>query len=326
MPYAALTGWGMSVPDRVLTNADLERLVDTSDEWIVTRTGIRERRIASPGETSASLGTVAARQALERAGVAARDVDLLVVATSTPDQPMPSAACLIQTAIGAVRAGPLDVNAACAGFGYALAVAAQFVRSGASRTALVVGTDTLSRFIDYNDRNTCILFGDGAGAVVLQASEQPVGVLSVDLGALVGTADLLEIPGGGSARPPSHETVDRGLHYMKMEGREVFKHAVRAMGDSSAKVIAEAGLTPDEVTLFIPHQANLRIIDATARRLNVPMERVFVNIDRYGNTSAATIPICICEADQAGRLHPGDVLVTSAFGGGLAWASALIRL
>jgi 3-oxoacyl-[acyl-carrier-protein] synthase-3 len=326
MPYAALTGWGMCVPERILSNADLERLVDTSDEWIVTRTGIRERRIAGPGETSASLGSIAAQRALERAGVRAADVDLLVVATSTPDQLMPSAACLIQTRIGAVRAGPLDVNAACAGFGYALAVGAQFVRSGAARTALVVGADTLSRFINYQDRNTCILFGDGAGAVVLQASEQPRGVLSVDLGAMIGTADLLEIPGGGGARPPTHETVDHNLHYMTMQGPEVFKHAVRAMGESSAKVIAEAGLTPDDVALFIPHQANLRIIKAAAKYLEMPMERVFVNIERYGNTSAATIPICICEADQAGRLRSGDVIVMSAFGGGLAWASALIRL
>ena len=325
MPYAALTGWGMCLPERVLRNADLERLVDTSDEWIVTRTGIRERRIAGPGETSASLGTEAARRALERADVAADQVDLLVVATSTPDQLMPSTACLIQTQLGAVRAGPLDVNAACAGFGYALAVGAQFVRAGAARTALVVGTDTLSRFINYQDRNTCILFGDGAGAVVLQASEQLGGVLSVDLGAMVGTSDLLEIPGGGGARPASHETVDAGLHYMTMQGREVFKHAVRAMGDSSAKVIAAAGYTTDDVALFIPHQANLRIIDATAKRLNMPMSRVFINIERYGNTSAATIPICVCEADAAGRIKQGDVVVTSAFGGGLAWASALIR-
>jgi len=325
MPYAAITGWGMSVPDGVLTNADLEKLVDTSDEWIVTRTGIRERRIVGVGETSASLGTAAARQALECAGVGPLDVDLLVVATSTPDQLMPSAACLVQSQLGALRAGPMDVNAACSGFVYGLAVASQFVKAGTSKTALVIGTDTLSRFINYTDRNTCILFGDGAGAVVLQASERPTGVLSIDLGALVNTGDLLEIPAGGGACPATHESIDRGLHYMTMQGREVFKHAVRAMGDSSAKVIAEAGLEPTEVMLLIPHQANLRIIEATAKRLSLPMERVFVNIDRYGNTSAATIPIAMCEAVAEGRLRPGDVTVLTAFGGGLTWGSAVVR-
>jgi 3-oxoacyl-[acyl-carrier-protein] synthase III len=325
MTYAALTGWGMYVPERVLSNADLEELVDTSDEWIVTRTGIRERRIAGPGETSASMGVQAARQALERAGVDPRDIDILVVATSTPDQLMPSAACVVQTELGALRAGPMDVNAACSGFAYGLAVGVQFVRSGTSKTVLVVGTDTLSRFLNYQDRNTCILFGDGAGAVVLQASDEPVGVLSIDLGALPGTGELLEIPGGGSARPASQETLAHKLHYMTMQGREVFKHAVRAMGESTLKVIADAGLTPDQVDLLIAHQANLRIIEAMAKRLELPMERVFVNIDRYGNTSAASIPIAICEAHAAGRLRPGDHLAITAFGGGLTWGSALIR-
>ncbi|HEX6291120.1 MAG TPA: beta-ketoacyl-ACP synthase III [Herpetosiphonaceae bacterium] len=325
MTYAALTGWGMYVPDRVLSNADLERLVDTSDEWIVTRTGIRERRIAGPGETTASMGVHAARQALDRAGVDPRDLDLIIVATSTPDQLMPSAACLIQTQLGAVRAGPLDVNAACAGFAYGLAVGAQFVRAGTSKTVLVVGSDTLSRFLNYNDRNTCILFGDGAGAVVLQASAEPVGVLSIDLGALPDTKELLEIPGGGSACPASQETVERGMHYMTMQGREVFKYAVRAMGESTLKVIESAGLMPDEIDLLIAHQANLRIIDAMAKRLEMPMERVFVNIDRYGNTSAASIPIAICEAHAAGLLQPGFHLAIAAFGGGLTWGSAVIR-
>lgn len=325
MPYAALTGWGMYVPERVLSNADLEKLVDTNDEWIVSRTGIRERRIAGAQDTTASMGAAAARQALAHAGVAAGDVDLLIVATSTPDQLMPSAGCMIQTQIGAVRAGPLDVNAACSGFVYGLAVAAQFVRAGGSQTALVVGADTLTRFLNYQDRNTCILFGDGAGAVVVQATEERTGVLSIDLGAMPGTGELLEIPGGGAAHPATHETVEQGLHFMTMQGREVFKYAVRAMGDSSAKVIAEAGYTPEDVALLIPHQANLRIIEATARRIALSMERVFINIDRYGNTSAATIPIAICEAYAAGRLKRGDVTVMTAFGGGLTWASALVR-
>lgn len=325
MKYAALTGWGMYVPERVLSNADLERLVDTSDEWIVQRTGIRERRIAGPGETSASMGVRAARQALERAGVDPGEIDILVVATSTPDQWMPSAACVVQTALGAVRAGPMDVNAACSGFAYGLAVGAQFVRSGASKTVLVVGTDTLSRFLNYQDRGTCILFGDGAGAVVLQATDEPTGVLSIDLGAIPGTGEMLEIPGGGSAHPASPETLAQNLHYMTMQGREVFKYAVRAMGESTLKVIADAGLTPDQLDLLIPHQANIRIIDAMAKRLELPLDQVFVNIDRYGNTSAASIPIAMCEAQEAGRLKRGDHLAITAFGGGLTWGSALIR-
>jgi 3-oxoacyl-[acyl-carrier-protein] synthase-3 len=323
--YAAITGWGMYVPERVLSNTDLEHIVDTSDEWIVTRTGIRERRIAASDETSSSMGVIAAQQALERAGIEPLDVDLLVVATSTPDQLMPASACLVQTALGALRAGPMDINAACSGFMYALTVGEQFIRAGTSKTVLVVGTDMLSRFLNFQDRNTCILFGDGAGAVVLQARPGPVGVLATDLGAIVQTGDLLEIPGGGTAHPASNETVASGLHYIRMQGREVFKHAVRAMGDSSATVIANAGLAPEEIALMIPHQANLRIIEATAKRLQVSMDRVFVNIDRYGNTSAATIPIGICEAYEAGRLHPGDNVLLTAFGGGLTWASAVIR-
>lgn len=325
MQFAAVTGWGMCVPERVLTNADLEQLVDTADEWIVSRTGIRERRIAGPGEGSTTMGAAAARAALERAGLDAKDVELLVVATTSPDQLMPSAACAIQTVIGAVRAGPMDLNAACSGFVYALTMATQCVRSGAFRNALVVGVDTLSRFIDYSDRNTCILFGDGAGAVVLQASDTPGGVLAADLGAMLDTGELLEIPAGGAARPASAETVAAGLHYMTMQGREVFKLAVRAMGDSSAKVIADAGLHIEDIALLIPHQANLRIIDATAKRLELSMERVFVNIERYGNTSAATIPIAITEAWDAGRLKHGDLAVLTAFGGGLTWGSAVVK-
>ncbi len=325
MTWAAITGWGMYVPERVLSNAELEQMVDTSDEWIVTRTGIRERRIAAPGEGTASMGAIAAQRAMEQAGVGPMDIDLILFATMTPDQFMPSTACLLQTAIGAVRAAPLDLNAACSGFVYALAVAAQFIQAGSAKTVLLVGSETFSRFINYRDRNTCILFGDGAGAVVLQARSERTGVLSVDMGALPGTGDLLEIPAGGAVKPATMDTVAAGLHYVTMKGREVFKHAVRAMGDSSAKVIAAAGLTHDDVALMIPHQANLRIIEATAKRLDVPMERVYVNVDRYGNTSAATIPIAICEAHAEGRLRPGDYAVLTAFGGGLTWASALVK-
>jgi 3-oxoacyl-[acyl-carrier-protein] synthase-3 len=323
MPYGAITGWGMYVPERVLTNADLEKMVETSDEWIVTRTGIRERRIAGSKDLSSTMGAAAARQALERAGVAPEEVDLLVVGTSSPDRPMPATACLIQTAVGAGRAAPFDVQAVCSGFVYSLVVATQFIRAGTAQTALVVGTDMLTRYIDYSDRNTCILFGDGAGAVVLRATDRPSGVIASDLGAFIGTADLLQVPGG--THPLAADGLPPGKAYMTMEGREVFKYAVRAMEESSAKVIADAGLSVDDVDLVVPHQANLRMIDSVAKRLAIPMERVVVNIDRYGNTSAATIPIGIYEACEAGRIHDGDNVLITACGGGLTWGSALIK-
>jgi 3-oxoacyl-[acyl-carrier-protein] synthase III len=322
MTFGAITGWGMYVPERVLTNADLEKMVDTSDEWIRTRTGIRERHIAGPNDRSSTMGAAAARQALERAGVSAADVDLIVVGTSSPDSPMPSTACIIQTLIGATRAAPFDVQAVCSGFVYSLVVGTQFIRSGASKTVLVIGTDMLTRYIDYTDRNTCILFGDGAGAVVLQATEQEAGVLAFDMGAVLNTAELLHVP---SRHPLATDALPPDAQYMRMEGKEVFKYAVRAMGDSSAKVLADAGLTVDDVALLIPHQANLRMIDAVAKRLELPMERAVINIDRYGNTSAATIPIAICEADEAGRLHDGDYVLMTACGGGLTWGSALVK-
>ena len=323
MAYGAITGWGMYVPERILTNADLEQMVDTSDEWIRTRTGIRERRIAGPGETSSTMGAAAARQALKRAGVAPDAVDLLGVGTTSPEHPRPSTACLIQTAIGATRAAPFDVQAVCSGFVYALVVGTQFIRSGASRTALVVDADVLTRYINYKDRNTCILFGDGAGAVVLQASSQPAGVLTFDLGAVEGTADLLHVP--RDTHPMAADALPPAGQYMKMEGREVFKYAVRAMGDSSIKVLEEAGLSVHDIDLLIPHQANLRMIEAVAKRLELPMDRAVINIDRYGNTSAATIPIAICEAHAAGRLHDGDNVLMTACGGGLTWGSAVVK-
>jgi 3-oxoacyl-[acyl-carrier-protein] synthase-3 len=323
--YAAITGWGMYVPERVLTNADLERMVDTSDEWIVTRTGIRERRIAAASETTSSMAAHAARAALERAGVSPLDVDMLVVGTASPDQPMPSTACILQSYLGVTRAGAFDVNAACAGFLYALGTGTAMIRSGAARTVLVVGAETISRYVNWKDRNTCVLFGDGAGAIVLQATREETGVLAFDLGCIPETHDLLKVEAGGSRCPATPETIARGDHYMRMEGKEVFKHAVRAMGDSSLKVIREAGLSPDQIKLLIPHQANRRIIEATARRLDMPMERVFVNIDRYGNTSSATIPLALCEAYDQGLLADGDYMVMTAFGGGLAWGSAVVK-
>jgi 3-oxoacyl-[acyl-carrier-protein] synthase-3 len=324
MNYGAITGWGMYVPERILTNADLEKMVETSDEWIRTRTGIRERHIAGPDDTSSTMGAAAARQALERAGITADQVDLIVVGTSSPDQPMPSTACLVQTQIGATKAAAFDVQAVCSGFVYSLSVGTQFIHSGAYKTVLVIGTDMLTKYIDYTDRNTCILFGDGAGAVVLQATSRPAGVLTFDLGSMPGTAELLHVP-GKVAHPLELDALPPEGRYMKMEGREVFKYAVRAMGDSSLKVLEQAGLSVEDVDLLVPHQANLRMIDAVAKRLELPMERAVVNIDRYGNTSAATIPIALCEAVEDGRLHDGDTVLMTACGGGLTWGSVVVH-
>ncbi len=324
MNYGAITGWGMYVPERILTNADLEKMVDTSDEWIRTRTGIRERHIAGPHDTSSTMGAAAAKQALERAGITAEQVDLIVVGTSSPDQPMPSTACLVQTHIGATNAAAFDVQAVCSGFVYSLAVGTQFIRSGTYKTVLVIGADMLTKYIDYTDRNTCILFGDGAGAVVLQATTRPSGGLAFDLGSMAGTSELLQVP-GGTSHPLELDALPPAGKYMKMEGREVFKYAVRAMGDSSLKVLEQEGLNVTDVDLLVPHQANLRMVEAVAKRLELPMEQAVVNIDRYGNTSAATIPIALCEAMEAGRLHDGDTVLMTACGGGLTWGSAVVK-
>lgn len=324
MAYAAITGWGMYVPERILTNADLEKMVDTSDEWIRSRTGIRERHIAGPDDLSSTMGATAARHAIERAGIAPDEIDLIICGTSSPDSPMPSTACLIQSHLNATRAAPFDVQAVCSGFVYSLVIGTQFIRSGAAKTVVVVGTDMLTRYVDYTDRNTCILFGDGAGAVVLQASAQPSGVLAFQLGALPGTSELLHVPGANS-HPLAADALPPDAQYMKMEGREVFKYAVRAMAESSAEVLKKTGQTVEDIALLIPHQANLRMIEAVASRLDMPMERTIVNIDRYGNTSAATIPIAICEAFDAGRLHDGDNVLLTACGGGLTWGSAVVK-
>ncbi|GIV98329.1 MAG: 3-oxoacyl-[acyl-carrier-protein] synthase 3 [Herpetosiphonaceae bacterium] len=325
MRYAAITGWGMYVPQQILTNADLERMVDTSDEWIVTRTGIRERRIGAPHESTSTMGAEAARIAIKRAGISPLDIDLIIVATASPDKPIPSTACFLQSLLSASRAGAVDINAACSGFIYGLGMASSLIRCGAFNTVLLVGAEMLSRYVNWKDRNTCVLFGDAAGAVVLQPADSQTGVLTFDLGAIPETHDLLKVDAGGSRCPASHETVERGEHYIRMEGKEVFKHAVRAMGDSSLKVLHEAGLTSDQIKLLIPHQANLRIIEATAKRVEMSMDRVFVNIDKYGNTSAATIPVALCEAYDQGLFSDGDYLLLTAFGGGLTWGSAVIR-
>jgi len=323
--YAAITGWGMAVPERVLTNADLERIVNTSDEWIQTRTGIRERRVVGPGESTSTLSTEAGRRALEQAGLAPTEIDLIILATCTPDRPFPATACTVQANLGIPRAAAFDVVAACSGFVYGLSVATSMIQSGAARNVLFIAADIFTHYINWNDRNTCVLFGDGAGAVVLQPSEQRYGQLSSVLGASGKDEDLMAVDAGGTRLPATAELLEQGRQYVYMNGREIFKLAVRGMGDSSAQAIAEAGLTKHDIALVLPHQANLRIIEATAKRLEMPMERVFVNLDRYGNTSAATIPIALAEAVAQDRIKDGDNLLLTAFGGGLTWASSVIR-
>jgi len=324
MQHAAITGWGMAVPDRVMTNADLERMVETSDEWIFSRTGIRERRVVGPGDSTTSLASAAARRALERAGLTADDIDLIIVGTCTPDQFLVSQACLVQAEIGG-HAGAFDLGAACSGFVYALATGSQFIENGVFKRVLVIGADTLTRFVDYTDRTTCILFGDGAGAVVLETTDQPRGLLSTVLGANGAGHKHLYVPGWGAYVPESAGIFPEYRPYLQMNGNEVFRFAVRVMGDAAAEAVTKAGLTFADIDMMIPHQANLRIIDAAARRLGLPKERVWVNLDRYGNTSAASIPIALCEAEAAGKLKEGDNLAFVAFGGGLAWAAGVVR-
>ena len=318
-------GTGSAVPPRVLSNADLERLVETSDEWIQTRTGIRERRIADPGTASSDLAERAARQALEMAGVEPGDIDLIVVATVTPDMLFPSTACLVQDRLGARRSAAFDLSAACSGFIYGLDVAAAAVARGPYRLALVIGVDCLSKIVDYTDRSTCVLFGDGAGAVVLGPVGPSYGILSTYLGADGAYQDLLCVPAGGSRRPASAETVAERLHFIRMTGNEVFKLAVRTMGEAAEQALARAGLQAQQVDWLIPHQANIRIIQAAARRLGIGDERVIVNIDRYGNTSAGSIGLALDEAVRAGQVSDGHRLLMVAFGGGLTWGAAVVR-
>lgn len=324
--YGNIVGWGMQVPERVLTNHDLEQMVDTSDEWIVARTGIRERRVVSPGETASGLATEAARKALDMAGVRARDLGLIIVASSSPDYLTPPISSQVQHALGAKDVGAFTLVAGCPGFVYAIATAQQFISSGACDNVLVVGVELITRYVDYTDRTTCVLFGDGAGAVVMQVSDQPSGVLSYVLGSDGSGAEHLILPGGGTAAPPTHETLDAGLQFLRMNGKQVFRFATRILGKALHQAIDQAGLTVDDIDLFIPHQANKRIIDSAARYVGLPEERVFINIDRYGNTSAASIPIALTEAIEQGRAKPGDTLAFVAFGAGLTWAASVVKL
>ncbi|MBI4364482.1 MAG: ketoacyl-ACP synthase III [Candidatus Latescibacteria bacterium] len=320
-----IIGVGSCTPGRVLTNRDLEKIVDTSDEWITTRTGIKERRISDPGTPSSALATEAALRALQDAGVKGSELDQIIVATVTGDRPFPSTACLVQDRVGASSAHAFDISAACAGFVYALSLARTQVAAGAVDTVLVIGVESLSKITDWTDRNTCVLFGDAAGAAVLRSTGRPGGILSTRLHSDGSLTNLLEMPGGGSLNPASHETVDRRLHYIRMSGNDVFKHAVRAMESVACEALEAAGHKPEELDLLVPHQANYRIIDATARRLGLPMERVFVNLDRYGNTSSASIPLALDEAKRQGRIKSGDLIEMVTFGGGFTWAASVVR-
>jgi 3-oxoacyl-[acyl-carrier-protein] synthase-3 len=319
-----ILGVGKYSPERRLTNHDLEKMVDTSDDWIVTRTGIRERRIAAPHEATSDLAYEAAVRALKAAGVAAEDVDLIIVATITPDMFFPSTACLVQDRLGARNAAAFDVSAACSGFIYALASASGMIATGLYRNALVIGAECLSRVTDYSDRNTCILFGDGAGAAVLGPVPAGRGFRSFVLGADGSGGELLNIPAGGSRTPPTADTVARHMHFMKMNGREVFKFAVRVIGTATEEALQKAGLAKEDIDLLVPHQANIRIIQSALERFGLPEEKCVVNVDRYGNMSAASIPVALAEAVEEGRVREGDRLVLVGFGGGLTWGASVL--
>jgi 3-oxoacyl-[acyl-carrier-protein] synthase-3 len=320
MPYAHITGWGMYVPELVLTNEDLSKIVDTNDEWIRERTGIRERHIARENEFSSTLAVRAGLKALDIANLAPTELDLIICATSTPEYLLPSTASIIQDQIGATKAGAFDLLAACSGFIYGLNMGAQFIRSGSMKNVMVIGSETLSRFINWKDRTTCILFGDGAGAFVLQASDEPGGVISAVMHSDGSGANLLTLP-VGSRFPATEESVRNNRHFIEMDGKEVFRFATRVMVQATHEALKAAGWTLEDVQWVIPHQANLRIIDAAARGLKLPIEKFVINIDRYGNTSTASIPMAAVEAVENGSIKPGDRIVLVGFGGGLTWGA-----
>ena len=316
---------GSYVPERVLTNAELAKMVDTSDEWITTRTGIKERRIAAPGEVTSDLAVKAAQCALQKAGMTADALDLIIVGTITPDMPFPSTACFVQQKLNASRATCFDIQAACSGFIYGLEIARQFVASGTANTALVIGSEKLSCITDWQDRSTCVLFGDGAGAAIVKRRPESRGILSTSISSDGNLAHLLNMPGGGSVHPASQQTVKDHLHYLKMAGKEVFKYAVNAMLDASNQVLKKATMKIDQVSLIIPHQANMRIIQALGERLGGPPEKYYVNLDRVGNMSAASIPVALDEAAQKGLIKRHDIIMLVAFGGGFTWGATLLE-
>ncbi len=316
---------GSYVPENVITNRDIEKIVDTSDEWITERTGIRERRSVNGDQASSDLAFEAANSALKRANFKPKDIDLIIVATITGDMPFPSTACFLQSRLGAKNAAAFDINATCSGFIYGLHVANGLIKSGLHKRILLAGAESLTKVTDWQDRATCILFGDGAGAVIIEATTEKRGIYSTHIHSDGNLSDLISLPGGGSRYPSSRETILKRLHYIKMKGNETFKVAVRTLEQLAEKTLEDNKLNPSQLSLLIPHQANLRIIQATAKRLKLPMEKVFVNIEKYGNTSAASIAIALDEAVRAGRINDGDYILLEAFGGGLTWASSLIR-
>jgi 3-oxoacyl-[acyl-carrier-protein] synthase-3 len=322
---ARILGTGHSYPEGILTNADLEKMVETSDDWITTRTGIKQRRKAAPGEYTSMFAVRAAKQAIERAGLQPSDIDLIFCATVTPDQILPSTGCIIQAELGANKAAAMDVVAACSGFLYGVTLADTMIRTGQSKYALVIGAEILTQYVDYSDRQTCVLFGDGAGAAVLGPTNGDRGILAAKIRSDGRYEEHLFSPGGGTRKPPTADTLASGDHFFKMKGNELFKVAVRSMAEISREVLEEAGLKPEDVTLFIPHQANQRITDAVANKLNVESERVYSNIAMHGNTSSASIPIGLDECVEAGRISEGDVVLLASFGGGVTWGGVLMR-
>jgi 3-oxoacyl-[acyl-carrier-protein] synthase-3 len=324
MKKIGIIGTGEYLPKKILTNADLERMVDTSDEWITTRTGIKQRRLATKHEATSDLALRAAEEAVKDAKLKPQDIDLIIVATITPDMQFPSTACFLQEKLKAPQAVVFDISAACAGFVYAITIAQQFIANNTYKNALVVGAETLSRITDWDDRNTCVLFGDGAGAAVLSEVKSG-GILSTYLGSDGSNTGLLFIPAGGSRNPATHETVDKRLHYIKMQGNELFKLAVNLMADAAQEVIDKAGLKCEDIDLVIPHQANIRIILAMAKKLKLPAEKIYLNIEKYGNMSSASTAIALCGAVREGRVKKGDIILLDAFGAGLVWGACVIK-
>ena len=325
MIHARITGTGSYAPKKVITNHDLERLVDTSDEWIMDRTGIKERRIAEKDQTTSDLAYEASQKALKAAGLGARDLDLILVATMTPDTILPSMGCILQEKLGAKKAAAFDISAACSGFIYGMSIASAFIQSGTYKNILLVGAEILSRYTDWEDRTTCILFGDGAGAVVIQRHAGKRGILSTHLHSDGSFGDLIRVPAGGASHPASHDTIRKRMHFIRMRGNETFKAAVRALEAVVQETLEHNKVKPEDIDYLVPHQANLRIILAMAQRLNMPMEKVVLTLPKYGNTSAASIPMSLDEAVRDGRIKENHLLLFEAFGGGLTWASALIR-
>ena len=322
---AGIIGTGSCLPDKIVTNQDMEKTVDTTDEWIRTRTGISERRMTDENTATSDLATIAAMRALASANLSPEEIDLIIVSTVTPDMMFPSTACIVQKNIGAVNAAAFDLEAACAGFLYGLSIADSFVRAGSFNKILVIGAETLTKILDFTDRNTCVIFGDGAGAAIISEVPEGYGIMSTYIGADGRGGDLLKVPAGGSRIPSSVESVQNRLHYVKMDGKEVFKFAVKIMGDAAEIALGKCGLTKEDVDFFIPHQANIRIIEASVKRLKIAHEKVYINLDKYGNMSSASVAIAIDEANRKGLLKDGDTIVLVGFGGGLTWGSAVLK-